>query len=327
MRYILPALLLTTTLTLLGCAGDKLAGPQQAPPLSFDVEDDDDEATVVVTSEEALRAALAAASPGDVIEIEGLIEVTSTVLVDTDNITIRGGDDGSGLVASDAVFSSPGVLLGVDNADGVMLENLVIDGGNLDAAPRRGVVVFEAGGLHFTENTVICPDGCVFLVGADDAVIVENHMKTTGPTISGIHLQDGSDRALIRDNNLVATEPLADPLFGAIRLRDSTGHTIEDNDIRGPWTNGMHLTNVTTSVIADNEVAEALSVGILVDFESADNVIEDNNLEDSGNLSCQDTTSGSGTAGTANTWDDNEGEAPSDPAGVCAEDGEDDDDG
>jgi hypothetical protein len=53
---------------------------------------------------------------------------------------------------------------------------------------------------------------------------------------------------------------------------------------------------------------------------SENNDIHDNNATGNGSLDCADTTSGSGTAGTANTWTSNLGDDDS-PDGICAPSG------
>ncbi len=61
------------------------------------------EADVVVTDEASLLAALSAASPGDVIGIDGLIAITLDILIDTEELTLTCATSGSGLVAQPGV--------------------------------------------------------------------------------------------------------------------------------------------------------------------------------------------------------------------------------
>src|SRR2546425_5277098 len=57
--------------------------------------------TVIVTDEAGLRAALAAAHPGDVIAVSGTIELTTGYTITTDGVTLTCATPGSGLVATD----------------------------------------------------------------------------------------------------------------------------------------------------------------------------------------------------------------------------------
>ncbi len=75
---------------------------------------------VVVSNEAGLLAALAAASPGDVIALSGVIEVSATVTVATDGITLTCATAGSGLRARPGAF---------DFILSVMLMAMVVIGG------------------------------------------------------------------------------------------------------------------------------------------------------------------------------------------------------
>lgn len=48
------------------------------------------------------------------------------------------------------------------------------------------------------------------------------------------------------------------------------------------------------------------------------NTVEENEMKDSGGFDAHDESTGSETAGTANTWEENECETSS-PAGLCTE--------
>lgn len=118
--------------------------------------------------------------------------------------------------------------------------------------------------------------------------------------------------------------PLGCPTFPS----PTSGNVVEDNELVNSAENGISLasfdptdpTPPSDNRFEGNEIAGSGVDGIHV-FDGTDNVFEENEIAGSGATDCVDDTSGSGTAGTANTWEDNEGQT-SDPPGLC--DGEDD---
>ena len=96
-------LLLAAAALLGACRNDQPVGP---PPtgadLTVQLSQSDraacpHSATVIVRDEQSLRAALAAARPGDVIALDGLIAVSSDVFVTTERVTLTCATRGSGL--------------------------------------------------------------------------------------------------------------------------------------------------------------------------------------------------------------------------------------
>ena len=82
--------------------------------------------------------------------------------------------------------------------------------------------------------------------------------------------------------------------------------------------NGIRLTGANTSAyISGNTVARSVNSGIDVEGGS-NNLIIRNNVSASGVHDCADTTTGLGTAGTANLWRRDVGSTHnSSPAAIC----------
>src|SRR6266571_5802658 len=114
-------------------------------------------ATVTVSDEAGLRAAIAAATPGSVIAIQGMIGLTQDDTVRTAGITITCATPGSGLFA----VAGGGVtdMLTVD-ARKVSVDHLVLDASQTIDGPylseNDGVTAF-AESTTFTNNSVTCP--------------------------------------------------------------------------------------------------------------------------------------------------------------------------
>src|SRR5207302_1092803 len=129
--------------------------------------------TFTVSDEASLRAALAAASPGAVIAIRGMIGIAADVFVTTPNVTLTCAAAGAGLFAliSNNTFTSAGsftgvhVQLGLEDLDSVRIEGNTI----VATAPSTD---FRFGGIR--------------LVGARHAVIRDNIV--TGPWANSLSL-------------------------------------------------------------------------------------------------------------------------------------------
>src|SRR2546428_11886156 len=91
-------------------------------------------ANVVVTDEAGLNAALAAASPGEVIGLGAFFGVSADVLVNASNITLTCAVAGAGLFAT-----NPGVIDMLEiNGAGVTVDRLVLDASGSSGGPPPG---------------------------------------------------------------------------------------------------------------------------------------------------------------------------------------------
>jgi len=146
-------------------------------------------ATVTVSDEAGLRAAIAAATPGTVIGIQGMIGLTQDDTVRTAGITITCATPGSGLFA--VAGGSVTDMLTVD-ARKVSVDHLVLDASQAIDGPylseNDGVTAF-AESTTFTNNSVTCPpDGsCAIVAGGIGAVVTDNTFQALGP-FTGIQL-------------------------------------------------------------------------------------------------------------------------------------------
>jgi Right handed beta helix region len=90
--------------------------------------------------------------------------------------------------------------------------------------------------------------------------------------------------------------------------------------------NGIALSDADGTEIRDNRSRDqARFDGISVNSMSSDNLIVGNEAFQNARFDCRDASVGSRTAGTANTWRDNEGETENRP-GLCEADDDDDED-
>src|SRR2546425_2829882 len=229
--------------------------------------------TVIVTDEAGLRAALAAAHPGDVIAVSGTIELTTGDTIATDGVTLTCATPGSGLVATDLSVLDVVTV----TARGVTVDGLLLDGSRAGDSPffvLNDGVNFFAQDVRFTHNSVTCTvfGSCVSIVGGTGAVVSDNSFQATD-AFTGIHLQANGpdpnvvfpiriDGARIERNSSVALTPSQGPRFGAIRPFDADNLVIADNVITGPWRNGISPARLTHSQIQRNQISGPVVDGI-----------------------------------------------------------------
>ncbi len=225
--------------------------------------------TFTVSDEAGLRAALAAASPGAVIAIRGMIGIAADVFVTTPNVTLTCAAAGAGLFA---LSPSLDALIVVDlGGSSVVVDGLVLDA----SAVSVGGEAYFAGdffgpglpvpGVRFTHNTVTCsPGACIFLAGTSGAMVSNNTFTSPG-SVTGVHVQLGVedlDSVRIEGNTVVATAPSTDFRFGGIRLVGARHAVIRDNIVTGPWANSLSLATLSTSIITHNQLNGAAIYGI-----------------------------------------------------------------
>jgi hypothetical protein len=222
-------------------------------------------ANFVVSDEAGLRAALSAASPGNVIALNGFFAVTADIPITTPSVTLTCATPGSG------IFAPPGFnglwLLQV-LAGGVTVNRLVLDGGRAPEGPyvagTDGTLGFFADAARLTNNNVTCgsPNGeCAFFVGSRNAVVTDNSFNSAGSS-TGVHMQSGIDGSQILRNTIVATAPSGGELLGGIRVRDGSDVVVADNVVRGPWGNAIATTNLAGSRFENNQLVGARAYGV-----------------------------------------------------------------
>ena len=238
--------------------------------------------SIVVTNEADLLAALAGASAGDVIGLDGVIEVAADLSISVEGVTLTCATPGSGLrVAVGATVSSLVKVL----APFVTVNGLTLDGtgagdpylalNDPDDIDNDGVTG-TASDVRLTNNTVMCSVGdCAFFFATRNAVVSGNEFHSTG-SFTGIQLQGGIDGSRVERNTIVATVPSTNPNLGGIRVRDGTGVVVADNVVRGPWANSLAAQNLTGATISGNRVEpDGSARGILL--FAMDGVVVDNN--------------------------------------------------
>jgi parallel beta-helix repeat protein len=176
-------------------------------------------------------------------------------------------------------------------------------------------------GLVVEGNKSTNDETFVVAINSDNALIDANTVTFTAMTPNGTAMLDfGSNNDLrITDNTIKGGST---SLTTGIKLADfsgtSDGTTVTNNKVTGRYY-GIRIQGAdTTGFISHNTVTSSSQVGIYVEAGSH-NLISRNNVKLSATLACQDDTTGTGTAGTANKWTLDKGNgSPSTPVGICS---------
>lgn len=159
---------------------------------------------------------------------------------------------------------------------------------NISTADGTFFAAYTGGGFRILGNRVADANGSgVYFTGVSSATVQNNNIQRSG--YSGIRIAAAVSSAFVQGN--VTT---------------------------GSGDQGISVSSeVPGAVTVQGNVANANNGdGILFSADTAGNVIRNNRALNNGNFDCQDLSSGSGTSGTANTWQNNVGRKSS-PAGLC----------
>lgn len=242
-------------------------------------------ADFVVHDGDELLEALAAASEGSVIALDGMIEIWFDTNIFTPGLTLTCHSPGSGLAAR------PGV--GIDFLVIARAERLRVDHLVLDATEAiQGAFLAEWDGeetfgnhVTFTNNEVRCvqPTDCVGLVAptfaaAEDATIVENHFHVSG-VANGVHVQ-GFDRVAVEGNVLESD----DESGSAIAVNGSHNVHVNANHVRGAWRSDVNFFDgVVLAFVSENHL-EGSGTGFA--FRAIEEVLVARNTVRCGPASC-----------------------------------------
>lgn len=156
-----------------------------------------------------------------------------------------------------------------------------------------GILLYQAGTVSVDHNTLSHNDIGIYDLGSHDNVVIA-HNKVTRNTVNGITLVSTSGARI--DHNTTNNNGSSNSAFlgGGIALFLSTNNTIDQNK-------------------SDNNNGD----GIFVDSGSTGNTFTQNQLKGNTRFDAEDQSTGTGTAGTGNTWTKNHGQT-SDPSGLVS---------
>jgi len=131
----------------------------------------------------------------------------------------------------------------------------------------------------------------------------------TQPTFAagGIILVNPGTMTKVRNNEVTRNDV-------GIAASGATGAVITGNSVSRSTDDGIQLINGTTGTLVANNVSRKNGLdGIFVDSTSTNNTIRNNQFQQNRGFDAEDQSVGAGTAGTANTWQNNEGKTSNRP--------------
>jgi len=167
-----------------------------------------------------------------------------------------------------------------------------------------GILLLNPGQVEVEDNRLSHNDLGIAVQGATGPEISDN--RVTDSTFEGILVEETSGAE-------VSHNRVTDSGVAGIALVLSTETLVRDNktDDNGSGAageGGIVLVGSTNNTIVGNRSNDNNGDGIFVDALSTGNTFSRNHLRDNSNLDAEDQSTGSGTAGTANTWVHNHGE-------------------
>lgn len=177
-------------------------------------------------------------------------------------------------------------------------------------------------GLSITNNKSTDDSTFVVIDYTTGAVIANNDIEVPAPDPNqGTGILDyGSNTNLLIESNTInggAGSGTSGINVRALTGTPSVNTTVANNHVMNRW-NGIRVTDgATSAVIHDNHISNSQNDGIFMQSGYA-NTFMNNHVDHSQTHDCEDDTTGSGTAGTANTWKGNHGSSNnSSPAAIC----------
>jgi parallel beta-helix repeat protein len=168
--------------------------------------------------------------------------------------------------------------------------------GNKSTNSGNFMVLFLTDGAKISNNTITNSTSSAIFIGGGNTGATITHNTIAGGDANGINVQTVAHQGTPNQ-------------FAAIQSNTITGRS---NGIRVQTDNEQ----ISSATIADNVVRDSSNNGIWL--ESGTGIKVSGNIAvGSGTTDCIDATTGSGTAGPANTWTSDTGKT-SDPAGLCA---------
>jgi parallel beta-helix repeat protein len=175
---------------------------------------------------------------------------------------------------------------------------------------------------HATIGTNVFAGNSVFGIilsptGTDTAIAISGNKFSGGGhsdiVFNGTVSNSNVTNNVITDAHVASTNAAAIYVGGASQNDKVANNTVTNANDFGIWVQSTAPNAVT---VRSNKVTNSLSTGINFDATTSANAIVRNVSSGSGGLNCNDSSTGSGTAGTANTWVANH-TAPSNPTGIC----------
>ncbi len=170
-----------------------------------------------------------------------------------------------------------------------------------------GLLVDRAERVIVRRNTFVdAPGDAIVIDTTDDVEVADNNVRRAAG--NGIVLVGPGNDATLQINRVSGCE--VGIVVQAVGGAEILANESEDNGV------GLVFTGSAGNLVRRNSIEDNVGAGIRVDATAVANTFEENEARGNGGLDCEDASAGQATAGTANTWTDNEGSEAA-PAEIC----------
>lgn len=223
---------------------------------------------------------------------------------------------------------------------GVVVGRVVVDGPPSTQVTVKDNLVFQNGsgndhdGIRLADGSSLNEvvnnrsernrhDG-VHLLDAHLNVVRDNSIITNGtnpgPELPnngcGIDVEVGSRNNTIRNNDVEGHDRAAIRLRGSAPSTAPTMNLVVENDVEENMGFGILLEEADVNTLRSNDSKKNGNDGLHANAASAGNTFELNDMAENAARDCRDDSAGPGTAGTANTWTENDGKTQN-RLGLC----------
>ncbi len=275
-------------------------------PATMTANGDGIQAIVEVDSSNVLVRGFTIAGPASGIDVGVLIDQGGSATIRQNRITDIREDPLSNIPRGIGVYVRHGTAS--------------ILGNTIDDYQAAGIFVAFAGSsaeIGFNTVSGVGPTSVIGQIGiqVSDGATADVHDNTVSDNIYspgtagavGIFVFQPGAGVKIRNNTITKND------FGIV-IDNSTGVVVTGNSVSKSTFDGIDLVDGTTgTLVANNESRKSGGDGIFVDATSTNNTIRRNELKQNKNFDAEDLSLGSGTAGTANIWQDNQGKTSNPP--------------
>jgi parallel beta-helix repeat protein len=213
----------------------------------------------------------------------------------------RGGTPGDAVILNNKItdYQKEGITAAYAGSDAVILGNTITGAGPTAVIAQNGVDVNTGADAYIAGNTIT---GNVYTVDNSAAGVLvfdAGHVTALGNRVTG-----NSEGVIAQSTDGIALllNDVRGSAANGIDLGSLTGATVAGNVVRDSGQDGIILRDVADSLVTANLVLNSGADGIALTDGSSGNKVRFNVALGSGGHDLSDDTTGSGTAGTANTW-------------------------
>ena len=189
-----------------------------------------------------------------------------------------GGTPGSATIVNNTItdYQKEGITVAYSGSSAVIVGNTITGSGPTDVIAQNGIDVNTGADAYIAGNRI------------------SKNLYTVDDSATGIGVVQAGHVTVL--SNQVTNNSQG------IVVQQTDDPSILLNEVRGSRLDGIDLLDVRNGTVAGNRVNGSGQSGLFVTGDSSKNLIAFNDLRGNAGTDAVDTTTGTGTAGTANTW-------------------------